>query len=566
MFRYIPLEDPTKETRLLTLDPRSKDGVVRCNLMTMRFDQHVEYAALSYTWGSSEDRQEILLDGLVTTITKNLHSALYHLQHNSATRSLWIDALCIDQKNISERNEQVRQMHQIYKSAVQVLVWLGTADNNGQLAIELISRAGRLESAGRAFMDLLSSASSEQVYALKDFLRRGYWYRAWIIQEIALARSIEIYCGHLSVEWALFSRFVSRLANISQQNLYSLCQNWNGFDSRDNLPAKLSQIRDIQQGAPYYENRSFIVLLDKTYGSVCSDPRDKIYGMLALSNGADQDLKVDYSKSLFDVISDMILAETGIATVRSKRPSKSPTKLVLDIHKTHALLEFLQRFYQDLHSLLQMKTDKEIVDLRSVLHCSMSESVPIIELHAKCIGTLGSLGPRFRSDQSLNDLSKKIHSDPQNYKAYPIISTLSYGSNAYRYSSLEETSSLDDLLNAGTVTTNITSTFSLQAQLSSMQKGYTPHAVYFHDPERPYRLQTVVPISAEVGDEIWELLVPSIYVIMRPFKSSAKSGHRNWELIGRASLISTNDIRNERFFEARSLFLSTAVLQLLTFI
>jgi hypothetical protein len=43
-----------------------------------------------------------------------------------ADKLLWIDALCIDQENVIERNHQVQQMGEIFSRASNVLAWLGS--------------------------------------------------------------------------------------------------------------------------------------------------------------------------------------------------------------------------------------------------------------------------------------------------------------------------------------------------------------------------------------------------------------------------------------------------------
>src|SRR5262249_37889401 len=102
---------------------------------------HVLYQALSYTWGEPEfsrllhilpgagggDAEYTSLAGFVN-ITENLHSALHNLRKPDETLVLWVDAVCIDQTNIPERNSQVNNIPQTYVAATSVLVWLGTDD------------------------------------------------------------------------------------------------------------------------------------------------------------------------------------------------------------------------------------------------------------------------------------------------------------------------------------------------------------------------------------------------------------------------------------------------------
>ncbi|KAF2461212.1 heterokaryon incompatibility, partial [Lineolata rhizophorae] len=84
-----------------------------------------KYEALSYTWGDALDRHSIACEGKTIRVTANLLSALQHLRQPDVTRILWVDAVCINQGNIAERDAQVRMMGDIYRMAARVLVWLG---------------------------------------------------------------------------------------------------------------------------------------------------------------------------------------------------------------------------------------------------------------------------------------------------------------------------------------------------------------------------------------------------------------------------------------------------------
>jgi hypothetical protein len=121
----------------------------------------------------------ILLDGRITTVTENLHSALLHLRLPSESRLIWIDALCINQKDDKERNHQVKEMKQIYRGAARVLAWLGPEADDSDLAMDIVAKAGDLINPGWAFF---SFASDRQSLALIALLQRAYWSRVWIIQ------------------------------------------------------------------------------------------------------------------------------------------------------------------------------------------------------------------------------------------------------------------------------------------------------------------------------------------------------------------------------------------------
>jgi len=119
--------DPDKhEIRLLSLSPGARADNIYGELLTKSLDESPCYEALSYVWGDEKNTRSIFLDGRVWNVTASLESALRHLRREDETdRILWVDALCINQGNTVERNQQVSVMRDIYETAQDVLVWFG---------------------------------------------------------------------------------------------------------------------------------------------------------------------------------------------------------------------------------------------------------------------------------------------------------------------------------------------------------------------------------------------------------------------------------------------------------
>jgi hypothetical protein len=118
------------------------------------------YEALSYTWGSAinpetayVERQETTDDQIVSQTTmelgQNLATALRHLRYLDKPRILWVDAICIDQQNNSERDQQVQRMGGIYKYADRVVVWLGLSSEKSSLALSTLEDLGKQVEATR---------------------------------------------------------------------------------------------------------------------------------------------------------------------------------------------------------------------------------------------------------------------------------------------------------------------------------------------------------------------------------------------------------------------------------
>ncbi len=85
------------------------------------------FDALSYAWGSGDSSKSIVINDRECVVGANLHAALLHLRDRFVDRIVWVDAICIDQKNTDEKSQQVQSMAKIYAKAIRVIVWLGEA-------------------------------------------------------------------------------------------------------------------------------------------------------------------------------------------------------------------------------------------------------------------------------------------------------------------------------------------------------------------------------------------------------------------------------------------------------
>ena len=92
-------------------------------------------------------RYPIVCDSQTILVTANLRDALQMLNKSKiATKEItkqkyvWIDALCVDQENIAERNAQVANMAETFKAAQGVIVWLGKEDDFTADAVEVIEQ------------------------------------------------------------------------------------------------------------------------------------------------------------------------------------------------------------------------------------------------------------------------------------------------------------------------------------------------------------------------------------------------------------------------------------------
>jgi hypothetical protein len=129
---YSHLDVEAGDIRLLMVKSGSFTDGIECILGQRPLATLKSYywEALSYTWGDTEKVSSVLLNGTPFPVTRNLEIALRNLRFKQEPegqlyRVLWIDAVCINQDDVEERNLQVSRMGAIYQAVGRVMVWLG---------------------------------------------------------------------------------------------------------------------------------------------------------------------------------------------------------------------------------------------------------------------------------------------------------------------------------------------------------------------------------------------------------------------------------------------------------
>ncbi|KAF2491619.1 HET-domain-containing protein, partial [Lophium mytilinum] len=125
IYAYQALNAATREIRVLKLHPGREADKISGELLTTVFDSRSPYDALSYQWGNPTVTKPIYLGpNEELQITSFLREALTFIRKHDEVIIIWIDAICISQKDVSERNHQVSMMKEIYSNARTVRVWL----------------------------------------------------------------------------------------------------------------------------------------------------------------------------------------------------------------------------------------------------------------------------------------------------------------------------------------------------------------------------------------------------------------------------------------------------------
>ena len=115
-----------KRFRILGINPGNFHDPIICRLQSLPIRQDLAYRALSYAWGSHQGHEEATLNGQPGfKITASVAGAIRRLRHRDRVRCLWVDAICVNQANTSERSQQVALMADIFRFAELVYVWLG---------------------------------------------------------------------------------------------------------------------------------------------------------------------------------------------------------------------------------------------------------------------------------------------------------------------------------------------------------------------------------------------------------------------------------------------------------
>lgn len=125
--------------RLLELLPGQLEDSLQCTLRAYDLAHAPTYEALSYCWGPASSLLPITIDGDSLMVTPNLRSALRHLRRTDYARTLWIDAICINQDDVEERGAQVAIMADIYRNAAQTVIWLGPSESHSRQALRTLA-------------------------------------------------------------------------------------------------------------------------------------------------------------------------------------------------------------------------------------------------------------------------------------------------------------------------------------------------------------------------------------------------------------------------------------------
>ncbi|KAH4412081.1 hypothetical protein HBH92_107130 [Parastagonospora nodorum] len=283
--------------------------ILLCQLITVEFGKAPPYVALSYTWANEggdadltryiiiRSEEETRNGGLLHTtdinevvhITMNCEAALRQTRNASNTEFVWIDAICIDQNRISERNYQVSIMDRIYTRAESVEVCI-QSHAGFHLVLDLLEGedSGILTSMSHNGHGSLDIDSLPELIQLDEFLKLRYFSRVWVLQEVALARHAILRVNDRGI--AFPEKAFKQLARL--------------YATQPRPKHRLSQWASLLE-----RDASIISCLHASMNSSASDPRDKVFAITGLLTPHIRAMiSIDYMSTIDEVFTQAVLA------------------------------------------------------------------------------------------------------------------------------------------------------------------------------------------------------------------------------------------------------------------
>lgn len=329
-YRSLPLSHRTSTRVLRILPPELQDGNnITCQLEVISLGDKPppEYYTLSYVWGSPSETLSITVNNQPFFVRRNLWNFLDLMRKRQFRDRLWIDAICIDQTCIPERNHQVSFMGDIYRSATRVIVWLGpeseilpcNSRKPEQPGTEMLkegkySQASILHCLRLMEKDLLMPLDPEEPLPkgfhasvgaqrrevlfllfekIEELFNAKYWTRLWVVQEYILAKETEILTDRSQMFGSELLGIIAKGSKASETiellDDHQFGEIWQRvWDS----PAT-SILRTVLG-----RTQRLDTLIFEFMGSDCFDPRDHVYALLSLTCSYDSyAISPDYSRS-----------------------------------------------------------------------------------------------------------------------------------------------------------------------------------------------------------------------------------------------------------------------------
>ena len=341
------------DIRLLQLRPGTSTEDLNSDIITVPLTDKIEYVALSYVWGSDEKPHAVTTSSGFIQITTSLKAALISLRSSEHDVFVWAEAICINQSDDKEKNHQVRLMRSIYEKATMVHIHLGDEADNRHLAYDILRKLAtvniseayevgpedpisndvlRKEKPG-----ILPSGEHESWEAVRAILKRPWFRRVWVVQEVAVGKDVGMSCGGWRLNWLEFAEAFLQCHNHLLPTLWE-----HKYDKEMNTALEhgernawfLIRIRSIIQDQKYWP---LLDLLDQFRNTSSTRARDHLFALLGLaSDGEDTSFDPDYAEPFESIVrrfgaalvhrgrSEQLIMHAGLASQPSRFPSWIP--------------------------------------------------------------------------------------------------------------------------------------------------------------------------------------------------------------------------------------------------
>ncbi|KAJ9137008.1 HET-domain-containing protein [Coniochaeta hoffmannii] len=320
-FEYRPLP-AADEIRTLVIQPGARHDPIICTLQHATLSSLPKYEALSYTWGDTANQHGIVLDGQQFTVRENAATALRQLRLRGKSRVIWIDAICINQRDPAEKQRQLPLMTKIYEQADQVCVWLGEATEGSVIGMSVLTTkltqqntmswdSWRIErkkgglllplrerfKSGVAFQESSDRATEFKAGEIRELLSRPWWTRVWIMQEAIVARKLTLMCGQHTAPWESVRKEYERHTKTTRGvSPFGIDVNPAG-ELFDDIYWVINGFRERWAVKKYDIN--LYRLLTEFRRLQCTDPRDRVFAFLGLTSvSSEWGFTPDYTSSV----------------------------------------------------------------------------------------------------------------------------------------------------------------------------------------------------------------------------------------------------------------------------
>ncbi|GCB20778.1 heterokaryon incompatibility protein 6, OR allele [Aspergillus awamori] len=344
-FPYDTLDPNRQQIRLLSIHPsKSTSNAIHCSLHTVSLNDSPKFEALSYVWGTDDATEHIFLDGIEFCVKPNVAKALYQLRRTFRHRDIWVDAICINQCDIEEKNTQVPLMATLYTTADRVVVMLGDATPEIELAVAWTERYvenrftkgalywWRLDVA-RIFSDKARvnrvHAACDALHGMIQIMTRPYWFRMWTYQEYLLPKRQPLtVCGNLKfntstmladpAKYSILKRIdrsIWRDNYIPADEVASLKRLWHAVRDEFIEVCNYDEVSSVRQNRMFENREAPGHHFRRTYHRKCQNPRDRIYALYGVIPDLQKAFPPDYNKSF-----EQMALETTIWMIDQEGP------------------------------------------------------------------------------------------------------------------------------------------------------------------------------------------------------------------------------------------------------